>query len=102
MQTIAQVLKPDFTIQERFNELKARVHDRLVEILDLRLIDKLEEQSLRQEIRRLTANILADEGSRMPLNAEERERFAGRSRTRSWAWDRSSLSCRTPPFRTSW
>ena len=75
MQTAAQVLKPDFTIQERINELKARVHDRLVEILDLRLIDKLEEQSLRQEIRRLTSNILADEGARMPLNAEERERF---------------------------
>src|SRR5512136_61905 len=75
MQIAAQVLKPDFTVQERINEMKARVHDRLVEILDLRLIDTLEEQSLRQEIRRLTSNILADEGSRMPLNAEERERF---------------------------
>ena len=75
MQYAAQVLMPDFTVQERINELKARVHDRLVEILDLSLIDKLEEQSLRQEIRRLTSNILADEGARMPLNAEERERF---------------------------
>ena len=75
MQNAAQVIKADFTIQDKFNELKARVHDRLVEILDLKLIDKLDEQTLRQEIRRLTTNILANEGTKTPLNAEERERF---------------------------
>ncbi len=58
-----------------FNDLKAKVHDRLVEILDLSLIDSLEEQTLRQEIRRLTANILSEDGMRVPLNADEKERF---------------------------
>src|SRR5512136_3009024 len=75
MQIAAQVLKPDFTVQEKINELKARVHDRLVETLDLSLIDTLEEQTLRQEIRRLTVSILSEDGMRVPLNAEEKERF---------------------------
>jgi pilus assembly protein CpaF len=58
-----------------FNELKSQVHNRLVELLDLSLIDKLEEQLLRQEIRRLTASILSEDGMRMPLNYDEKELF---------------------------
>ncbi len=64
-----------FISTNEFNELKSRVHDRLVEILDLSLIDTLEEEVLRQEIRRLTKNILSESEMRTPLNAEERERL---------------------------
>jgi len=62
-----------FTRTNEYNELKARVHDRLLEMLDLSLIDSLNEAELKREIRRLTTNILAEEGMRTPLNAEERE-----------------------------
>ncbi len=72
---IIQGLNNSFMSTNEFNELKAKVHDRLVEVLDLSLIDSLEDQVLRQEIRRLTANILSEDGMRVPLNAEERERF---------------------------
>ena len=63
------------TITDEFNEMKKRVHDRLVELLDLSLIDSLEPRLLRQEIRKLTERILSEDGVSIPLNQEERERF---------------------------
>jgi pilus assembly protein CpaF len=57
------------------NELKARVHDRLIEILDLSLIDKLDQQTLRQEITRIIERILAEEKFTVPMNSEEKARF---------------------------
>jgi pilus assembly protein CpaF len=63
------------TIVDEFNEMKKRVHDRLIEILDLSLIDSLEPKLLRQEIRKITEQILADNGIGIPLNQEEKERF---------------------------
>lgn len=63
------------TIVNEFNEMKKRVHDRLVEILDLSLIDSLEPKMLRQEIRKLTEQILKENGIGIPLNQEERERL---------------------------
>jgi len=64
-----------FTRTNEYNELKARVHNRLLEILDLSLIENLNESDLKREIRRLTSNILSEEGMRTPLNNEERERL---------------------------
>ena len=63
------------TITDEFNEMKKKVHDRLVELLDLSLIDSLEPRLLRQEIRKLTERILSEDGVSIPLNQEERERF---------------------------
>ena len=62
-------------IVDEFNEMKKRVHDRLVELLDLSLIDSLEPKLLRHEIRKLTEQILTENGISIPLNQEERERF---------------------------
>ena len=64
-----------FVSTNEFNELKSRVHDRLVEILDLSLMDTLEEEVLHREIRRLTMKILSESEMQTPLNAEERERL---------------------------
>lgn len=58
-----------------YNELKTNIHNRLVDILDLSLIDRLERGQLRAEIRRLTERILTEDGFRVPLNAAERERL---------------------------
>lgn len=64
-----------FVATNEYTDLKARIHDRLLEILDLSLIEKLSEADLQREIRKLTTSILAEEGMRTPLNAEERERL---------------------------
>jgi pilus assembly protein CpaF len=64
-----------FMSTNEFNELKFRVHDRLVEMLDLSLIDKLDKQVLQQQIRQLTLNILSEDGMQIPLNADEKERL---------------------------
>ena len=63
-----------FLITDEYSELKGKVHDRLVDMLDLSLIDSLDRQLLKQEIRRITERILAEE-SKTPLNYEEREQF---------------------------
>ena len=64
-----------FMITDEYNELKSKVHDRLVDMLDLSLIDSLDRHLLKQEIRRLTERILAEESTATPLNYEEREQF---------------------------
>jgi len=50
-----QLLKADKTdtFSQQLNELKAKVHDRLIEILDLSLIEALDPMRLKQEIGRI-------------------------------------------------
>jgi pilus assembly protein CpaF len=55
--------------------LKTRIHDRLLSLIDLSLIDSLDEAMLRQEIRRLVERILIEEKNSIPLNYNERERL---------------------------
>jgi pilus assembly protein CpaF len=55
--------------------LKTRIHDRLLNLIDLSLIDSLDEAMLRQEIRRLVERILMEDKASIPLNYNERERL---------------------------
>ncbi len=64
-----------FLITKEYFELKTRIHDRLLSLIDLSLIDSLDEAMLRQEIRRLVERILAEEKNSIPLNYNERERL---------------------------
>ncbi|MEW5801472.1 MAG: CpaF family protein [bacterium] len=64
-----------FSRTNEYIEMKARVHDRLLEVLDLSLIDSLDQVSLRRQIRELTEEIVSEDQFSMPLNSEERERF---------------------------
>ncbi|MFQ5964206.1 MAG: CpaF family protein [Candidatus Scalinduaceae bacterium] len=68
-------VKPKTKIMNQLNELKTRVHDRLVETLDLSLIDSLDQDMLRREIRNVIEGILSEDGFTIPLNSEERELF---------------------------
>src|SRR4030043_1731884 len=63
-----------FLITKEYYELKTRIHDRLLNLIDLSLIDSLDEAMLRQEIRRLVEGILMEEKNSIPLNYNERER----------------------------
>jgi len=65
-----------FFVTTEYNELKTRIHDRLLDLMDLSLIDSLEKDILRQEIRKLVLRILQEEKI-VPLNAEEKEMLLG-------------------------
>ena len=56
-----------------YQELKSRIHDRLLDLLDFSLLDSLDKPSLRQEIIKLVEQILTSET--VPLNFRERERL---------------------------
>lgn len=62
-------------IPEEYFELKCKIHDRLLDIIDLSLIETLDRNTLRSEIRTLLESVLREEGNGMPLNFNERERL---------------------------
>jgi len=64
-----------FLVTNEYFELKTRIHDRLIDLIDLSLIDQLDEPILRQEIRKLVEKILSENKNTMPLNFAERERL---------------------------
>jgi pilus assembly protein CpaF len=66
-----------FIVTDEYSELKTRVHDRLLDVLDLSLIDTLEKDQLRREIRRAIEVILTEDRQAMPLNFDEKEQFCG-------------------------
>jgi len=58
-----------------YNELKTKIHDRLIDILDLSIIDSLDRDVSRREIKKVIEGILAEDGFAIPLNSQEREQF---------------------------
>jgi pilus assembly protein CpaF len=59
-------------VVDEVQELKSRVHLRLLEVLDLTLMDTVDRTSLKREVKRVTEIILAEDGFSVPLNAEEK------------------------------
>lgn len=64
-----------FALANEYFELKTRIHSKLLDLIDLSMIDALEEDALRSEIRRLVQGILVDEQKSVPLNLSEREKI---------------------------
>lgn len=56
---------------EIFQEIKGEMHQRLIDKLDLRTIDQLSREQLRDELRQILGSVLA--GTELPLNRNERE-----------------------------
>ena len=54
-------------------ELKTRIHDRLLDLLDLTMIDSLDQNLVRSQIRTLVKRVLEEQENRVPLNLTERE-----------------------------
>lgn len=65
----------ELSVTEEYSELKTRVHERLLNTLDLSLIETLEQDRLRKEIRRTIEVILSEDRQTVPLNFEEKEQF---------------------------
>jgi pilus assembly protein CpaF len=60
---------------EEYFEFKSRIHDRLLNLIDLSLIDKLDRDTLSQQIRQIIETILKEESFSLPLNLAEREKI---------------------------
>ncbi len=73
---IYQEEKPaNFTTSNEYFELKTRIHDRLLDLIDLTVIDSLDLAILRQEIGKLVERILQEEKTVYPLNLRERDKL---------------------------
>ncbi len=64
----------DYVPDEYFG-LKTRIHDRLLDIVDLSLIESLDADALRLQIKALVQRILGEESFSIPLNSLEREQL---------------------------
>ena len=62
-------------IDPEYNELKTKVHDRLIDILDLSVLDSLVRDVLEREIRKAIEGIMAADDFTIPLNSQEKEQF---------------------------
>ncbi len=69
------VSTPGKYIPEEYFELKTKIHSRLLDLLDLSLIETLDRNTLKSEIKGLLGSLLKDEDNGMPLNFIERERL---------------------------
>lgn len=59
---------------DEYFEFKARIHDRLLDMVDLSMIDTLERETLNHQIRLIVERILSEEDFSLPLNMTEREK----------------------------
>jgi len=62
-------------ISDEYFQLKSRIHSRLLDMVDLSLIDSLDRNVLKSQIRSLVTKILETEERSAPLNMNERERL---------------------------
>ncbi len=64
-----------FTQTNEYNEMKVRLHERLLDILDLSLIDSLDKTTLQREIRKAVEYLFSQGEVTLPLNAQEKEQL---------------------------
>ena len=62
-------------IADEYFEFKSRIHDRLLDLIDLSVIDKLDRDTLSTQIRKVVERILREESFSLPLNMAEREKI---------------------------
>ena len=64
---------PTKHISEEYFELKNKIHDRLLNLIDLSLIETFDREVLKSQIRVIAERILKEEPDSIPLNSMERE-----------------------------
>jgi len=60
---------------DAYYEIKTRIHDRLIDLIDLSLLDTLEPAALKNEIAKLVEKLLREEFTQTPLNLGERDKL---------------------------
>ena len=72
---LVQEEEPTYLLTNELQDLKSRVHQRLVEVLDLTLVDTIDRNALKREIKKATEIIISEDGITLPLNSNEKEQF---------------------------
>ena len=66
----------NFITSDEYFDLKSEIHDRLTRTIDLTLMDSIDKDILKREIRKATEAILLDESFKViPLNIQEKEQL---------------------------
>ncbi len=60
---------------DEYFDLKSRIHDRLLDLLDLSKLDRVDPVLLKPELRKVVDKILREDFQSLPLNAFEKERL---------------------------
>jgi pilus assembly protein CpaF len=60
---------------EEYFDFKSRIHDRLLDIVDLAVIETLDRETLASQIRLVVERILREDPNALPLNLQEREKI---------------------------
>jgi pilus assembly protein CpaF len=60
---------------EEYFEIKSKVHDRLLDLVDLTVLERLDREVLKSELKAVVGKIFREELTNIPLNAIERERL---------------------------
>lgn len=72
--TPAPAYHADILVSDEYFELKAEIHDRLSKMLNLSLLENVDEQLLKREIRKSSIKILGEGDLKiMPMNTQEQE-----------------------------
>jgi len=62
-------------IPDEYFEFKTRIHDRLLDLMDLSLIERLTREDLEAQIKKLVGQIIIADPGKIPLNHDERNRL---------------------------
>ncbi len=62
-------------LSDEYFDLKSRIHDRLLDLLDLSKLDRVDPVLLKPELRKVVDKILREDFQSLPLNAFEKERL---------------------------
>jgi pilus assembly protein CpaF len=62
-------------LADHYFDIKTRIHDRLIDMIDLSLLDSLSESDMRAEVAKVAEGLLWEEFQNAPLNLAERKRM---------------------------
>ncbi len=62
-------------VPEEYFELKTKIHDRLLDLVDISKLETIDQDMLRGQLRTMVEKILREPGQRVPLNLQEKERL---------------------------
>ena len=71
----SEASEAQISFNEEYYDFKSRIHDRLLDQVDLSIIDRLESGVLKKELRIVVDKILNEDANVMPLNAAEKEKL---------------------------
>jgi pilus assembly protein CpaF len=62
-------------LPEEYFEFKSRIHDRMLDLVDLSILDRVDPDMLKSELRAVVDRILKEDPSAIPLNAQEKAKL---------------------------